>query len=673
MKLMNNSIIKKYRLKNIKINVVKLWLTALLSSILMSWALLLPFGGVADEPAYWHYGIATANEVFKNEELLRKGDINNIVSSSCFGFKSDVTANCQYFSSDGSLILAKPALIDYPKFSYLFTAWPVFISHGENAMLFSRIASTLLSMILIGFGIIHWQRSTKKLILGIFFALPSLSLHLIASYNSNGIEIASLIGFSLMLFGRDESSIESRQNWRWWFSFVTIIIFASTAKPLSGLFVLFLTLIYFIIENPDVSVKEFSRFKSLSKKNTSLIVSGSLATATTLISSLDSLRKAKSLSSDNPIPDLVQASWNFLLKSESYFFEYAGIFGWRDTGTAPWTLLTWILTSFMMIYLAFKSVGKKEKSALLYLWIGITLVFPLLETLLLSINFNVGLQTRYLAGLFAFVAIYTVTLIKDKFLTRVKSVVIILVAINLLNLAWNYFRYSMGITKMYSRKSFFFGIVDSNSWQPTYLILGVFVFASAIALLILIPMSLKEVIWTQRKILKISIVYLVASVFLYASTLNIEKKNEVLNLTPGISITNHDRPIGELTIGNKITQSFVAEDDGLRKIDILAATYARKNSGKIKIEVFENKKQPLFSKELEVSKIVDNGYLSILIPKQLESKGKSYKISFTSIDGIPGNAITFWENSTNPYPNGEARLGNQELGDLCFSLYYEKF
>jgi hypothetical protein len=231
----------------------------------------------------------------------------------------------------------------------------------------------------------------------------------------------------------------------------------------------------------------------------------------------------------------------------------------------------------------------------------------------------------------------------------------------------------MGITKMYSWKSFFFGIIDSNSWQPTYLILGVLVFASVIVLLILIPISLKEEIWTQRKILKISIVYLMAIVFLYASTLNIEKKNEVSNLTPGISITNHDKPIGELTVGNEITQSFVAEDDGLRKIDILAATYARKNSGKIKVEVFENKKQLILTKELDVSKITDNGYLSILIPKQLESKGKRYKISFTSIDGIPGNAITFWENSTNPYPNGEARLGNQELGDLCFTLYYEKF
>ena len=86
----------------------------------------------------------------------------------------------------------------------------------------------------------------------------------------------------------------------------------------------------------------------------------------------------------------------------------------------------------------------------------------------------------------------------------------------------------------------------------------------------------------------------------------------------------------------------------------------------------ENKKQLILTKELDVSKITDNGYLSILIPKQLESKGKSYLISFTAIDGIPGNAITFWENSTNPYPNGEARLGNQELGDLCFTLYYEK-
>ena len=476
-----------------------------------------------------------------------------------------------------------------------------------------------------------------------------------------------------MLLGRKEAPKEFKQNWKWWLSFTLIIIFASSAKPLSGLFVLLIVLIYFIIENSDLPFKKFTGFASLLQKNLTLIVSASLATVSTLILSLDSLRKAKTVSSNNPTPDLIQASWNFLLKSESYFVEYAGIFGWRDTGTAPWTLLTWMLTSFVVIYFAFKSVEKKEKSILIFLWMGITLLFPLVESLLLTINFNVGLQTRYLAGLFGFVAIYTVTLIKDELLARVNIIVVILVAINLLNLAWNYFRYSMGITKMYSWESFFFGIIDSNSWQSTYFALGVFLFASVIVCLILIPKSLREDIRRERTFLKISIVYLVAILFIYGSNLNIDKKNGIPNLVAGISIINADKPVGELTKGVIVTQSFVAEADGLRKIDVLAATYARKNFGKIKVEVFENKKQLILTKELDVSKITDNGYLSILIPKQLESKGKSYKISFTSIDGIPGNAITFWENSTNPYPNGEARLGNQELGDLCFNLYYEKF
>jgi hypothetical protein len=658
--------------EKLKIHSVKLWILALLSSILMSWALLLPFGGVADEPVYWHYGIATANDVFKNQELLRKGDINNISSASCFGFRSDITANCQHFSEENNLILAKPALFNYPKFTYLFTAWPAFIWSGENAMLFSRIASTLVSIILIGFGIIHWQRSTRKLFLGIFFALPSLSMHMIASYNTNGIEIASLLGFSLMLLGRKEAPKEFKQNWKWWLSFTVIIIFASSAKPLSGLFVFLVILMYFIIENSDLRHKKFTSFTSLFQKNSTLIVSASLAIVTTLILSLDSLRKAKTVSSNNPTPDLIQAGWNFLLKSESYFFEYAGIFGWRDTGTAPWTLATWMLTSFVVIYFAFKSVEKKEKRILVLLWVGITLFFPLVESLLLAINFNVGLQTRYLAGLFAFVAIYTVTLIKDKFLTSFKIIVVIFVTINLLNLAWNYFRYSIGITKVYSWKSFFSGIIDANSWQPTYFTLGVFLFASVIVCLILIPTSLREDTKNKQKTMKIAFVYLVAISFIYGSNLNIDKKDGIPNLVAGISIVNPDRPIGELTKGMTVTQSFLAEIDGLRKINVLAATYARKNSGTIKIEIYIKKEKPILIKEIDVSKIADNDYVSIDIPKQAKSKGKSYVISITSVDGIPGNAITFWENSTNPYLNGEARIGIQKLGDLCFALYYEK-
>ena len=672
MQLNRKQLNRNYLVSGIKAHSVKVWLLGLLSSILMSWALLLPFGGVADEPTYWHYGINTANDFFHDQDLVRKGDIDNISSSTCFAFKPDVTAACQNFTADKTLILAKPALLNYPKLTYLFTAWPAFIWSGENAMLLSRIASTLLSLILIGFGIIHWQRSTKKLILAVFLALPALSMHMIASYNPNGIEIASLLAFSLMLFGRDKSTDEEQHSWKWWFSFIVITIFASSGKPLSGLFVLLIVFMYFLLSVNHRNEIKITNFKVIVKSNASLLVAACLTTIVSLVLSIDSLRKANAVSSNGQRPELIQTGWNFLLKSEPYFYEYAGIFGWRDTGTAPWTLSIWILSSFIVINFAYKSIKRNERQKLVYIWIGITLVHPLIESLLLANSFNVGLQTRYLSGLFAFSAVYTVTLIDDKLLSKPSQLVNVFVIINLVNLMWNYFRYSIGVSDIYSWRKFLLGIIEVDSWQPTYFIIGIFFVTVTLLHLVLIPKSLKMSVKKDHKIPKITSVYLSALVFVIASNLNVDKSGESPKLMPGMAITNPDKPVGELTKDLVVSQSFIAELNGLRKIDVLAATYARGNSGKVKIEVYEVNKETIFSEIRDVSKINDNSNISILIPNQPYSKSRNYVMTFTSIDGVPGNAITLWENSTNPYRNGEARIGSQVLGDLAFTLYYEK-
>jgi hypothetical protein len=106
-------------------------------------------------------------------------------------------------------------------------------------------------------------------------------------------------------------------------------------------------------------------------------------------------------------------------------------------------------------------------------------------------------------------------------------------------------------------------------------------------LLTLIPKSLKITPENEPKRRKIAGIYLIALTFIAASNLNMSKAGELPKLIPGISISNPDKPVGELIKGVVVSQSFTAELDGLRKIDVLAATYARKNFGKLEIEVYE--------------------------------------------------------------------------------------
>jgi hypothetical protein len=129
---------------------------------------------------------------------------------------------------------------------------------------------------------------------------------------------------------------------------------------------------------------------------------------------------------------------------------------------------------------------------------------------------------------------------------------------------------------------------------------------------------------------------------------------------------------GELLAGNEVGQTFRISQNGLYRVDISMATFARLNYGQIMIEVRKDSEngQVVAHQIVDVSTLGDNEYFVFTFPPIEDSGGRAFYIGVTSMDGEPGNAITLWLNEMDVYANGTAFSNKSPLrGDLCFRAY----
>lgn len=132
-------------------------------------------------------------------------------------------------------------------------------------------------------------------------------------------------------------------------------------------------------------------------------------------------------------------------------------------------------------------------------------------------------------------------------------------------------------------------------------------------------------------------------------------------------------PVGEIVQGIEVRQSFTASEDNLAAVGILLATYARSNSNQTSVQVQDESGQVLFVSEFDASKVADNEYKNFIFPAIEDSKNRVFTIVISSLDGIPGNAITAWASSQDNYLAGKLSYGNLPItGDLVFSIFYQR-
>jgi uncharacterized membrane protein len=134
---------------------------------------------------------------------------------------------------------------------------------------------------------------------------------------------------------------------------------------------------------------------------------------------------------------------------------------------------------------------------------------------------------------------------------------------------------------------------------------------------------------------------------------------------------NTDIPVGEIIMNKQIEQTFMSTDDNLKGISLQFATYARINTGLLKVSVIDEYTSLSIGEwDIDTVNIADNSYIDFIFNNAIQnSKGKEYKIVINSDNSTPGNAVTLWSSLTDNYIDGELEIdGELQIGDLSLTL-----
>jgi len=201
----------------------------------------------------------------------------------------------------------------------------------------------------------------------------------------------------------------------------------------------------------------------------------------------------------------------------------------------------------------------------------------------------------------------------------------------------------------------------------------------------------KVIAYLSNKVIK-AIVALVMVTGLITATYPATVK--FLDLKMWQSVTIVEQPLfntsyGYLTSGRHFEQTIVAETDTLRGVELMLATFARKNHGPLMLALLDNSGKAIASQVIRMETLQDNAYAWFDFNRVKITKNQQYTLRLTCVECTPDNAITWWAlkqeyeapvfllNRFGPgagdrYPQGEAYVdGTKVGGPYSFRLYFQ--
>lgn len=129
----------------------------------------------------------------------------------------------------------------------------------------------------------------------------------------------------------------------------------------------------------------------------------------------------------------------------------------------------------------------------------------------------------------------------------------------------------------------------------------------------------------------------------------------------------------ELIAGHSHGQRFVCECDGLCGIDILIATFARLNTGRLDLYLRSNPGAEGVIAEAHVPavRLADGAFYRFGFEPIRDSAGRLFYMFAESANSVPGDAVTIWARAPRPgKPSGRYEDGMPARGDLVYRLVY---
>lgn len=129
---------------------------------------------------------------------------------------------------------------------------------------------------------------------------------------------------------------------------------------------------------------------------------------------------------------------------------------------------------------------------------------------------------------------------------------------------------------------------------------------------------------------------------------------------------------GELVSGRSFGQTFTLQYDGLYRIDLYTATYARENSHPVifRVSTAPDAGEDLVRLELPAAQISNSGPTVITFAPLTETADSTLYFSIESPGSVPGDAVTVYRHGEDVYPGGQMYVdGEPTGGDIAFIAY----
>lgn len=149
-----------------------------------------------------------------------------------------------------------------------------------------------------------------------------------------------------------------------------------------------------------------------------------------------------------------------------------------------------------------------------------------------------------------------------------------------------------------------------------------------------------------------------------------------------------DTNYGFLTKGHYFEQMILAEAKSINGVELMLATFARKNQGNLTLELIDSSGKIIASNTVKMESLADNSYAWFDLHHSDLIKNQKYRLRLTCDECTPDNAITWWAfkqeyessvflfNSFGPatrkiYSHGEAYVDGANVGGAySFRLYF---
>jgi hypothetical protein len=138
---------------------------------------------------------------------------------------------------------------------------------------------------------------------------------------------------------------------------------------------------------------------------------------------------------------------------------------------------------------------------------------------------------------------------------------------------------------------------------------------------------------------------------------------------------------GELLDGHTFGQTFTLQYNGLYRIDLYTATYARENTHPIIFHILASSSKEknqggepdLVRLGIPASQISNSGPTVITFPRLSVTVGQSLYFFIESPGSVPGDAITVYRNEKDTYPDGQMFMDGQPTeGDIALIAYTQE-